>query len=250
VLEPATADATDTESLEPDGTWLALYLNLYRPSVFGIEAAREIAAVAEATDSDVLDPQDDEPEARPFDADKFLRQWNHANVQGHRAFLTPRDGKEPMAWPRTLPGQLLHDVWVWNDLRERWSDELGEEVFVPRVMLIDAGERVETAVVWTDCLPIMLPRVDRVLVYRDALRRRNWLGMKSEPDLSEVSWADLAVHLPAAVNGRSVPYHDMRKPTNIDALRKLITSRAALPAPPKGVALDQVHDRELLPELS
>jgi len=248
VFETTTPDKSDPEAVEPEGTWLALNLNLYRPSVFGLEAARELAAVTAATDSDVVDLQAGEPDVRPFDPDEFLERWNDADVKAHQAFLAPREGDTPMPPPRTLPGRQLRAVWEWNVARQQWNDELGADVFVPRVFLLDAGERVETAVVWTDAMPAMLPRVDRVLVYRNALRPKRWLGRTQQPDLTELTWAELAPHLAAPVTERSLAYYDVRSPANADALRRLIAGCAPLQVQPKGLALDQVHDRELLPE--
>ncbi len=246
-FETTTPDTSDPEAVEPEGTWLALNLNLYRPSVFGLEAARELAAVTAATDSDVFDLQAGKPDVRPFDPDAFLERWNDANVKAHQALLAPREGDTPMPPPRTLPGQQLRAVWEWNVARQQWNDQLGADVFVPRVFLLDAGERVETAVVWTDAMPAMLPRVDRVLVYRDALRPKRWAGRKQPPDLTELTWAELAPHLAAPVTERSLAYYDVRSPADADALRRLIAGRASLQVQPKGLALDQVHDRELLP---
>ncbi len=242
------SEADDPEADQPRGTWLALNLNLYRPSVFGLEAAREVLAVTVATDSDVFDPQADDPAVRSFDTEEFLGRWNHANRRGHVALLSEREGQDPVPWPRSLPASTLRAVWEWNCARQAWNDALGDQVFVPCICFLDGGTDVETAVVWTDAIPVVLPRVDRVLLYRDELRPKRWFGRSKAPDLSEVTWAELAPFLPSPVeSGRPLPYYDLRAPSNAVALQRLIAGQPPLERPPKGLALDQVHDAELLP---
>ena len=243
---PEPADS-DPEADVPRGTWLALILNLYRPSVFVLEATRELLALTVATESDVYDPQADEPAVGPFHPDEIVARWNDANRRGHEAILQPRDGQELPAPPRTLPGEKLRAVWEWNHGRAAWNAELGEDVFVPRIFLFDGGVSVQTGVVWSDATPALLPRVDRVLVYRDALRPRSWLGRTKEPDLCEISWTELSPYLREPVEGvRSLAYYDLRQPPHPAALQRLITKLGPLSAPPQSLALDQVHDAELL----
>ena len=159
-----------------------------------------------------------------------------------------REGQEPTPTPRTLPRETLRAVWEWNFARQAWNDELGDHVFVPRIYFFDGGDAVTTAVLWTDAMPAILPRVDRVLLYRDALRPRKWFGKAKEPDLSEITWAELAPFLAGLVEGqRPLPYYDLRAPSSSAALQRLVAGQSPLQTPPQGLALDQVHDTELLP---
>ncbi len=160
---------------------VAFNLNYVRPHVFGLEAEPEVAAFVRHFGLGIDDPQT-EGMGDTYSAEGFLRGWNHGNRFGVRA-VAGRFG------PKGLLGvseSLIRNSWRWNLQRERLQAQLGEEIFVPKIMYLDVDGAVRTFAVWPDGCPVALPRVDLVVLARDRLVP--WRVFKRAPDTAVATW--------------------------------------------------------------
>jgi hypothetical protein len=69
--------------------------------------------------------------------------------------------------PASLPGEKLQAIWRWNLNRNRRQEELGKDIFVPKISPLFQAGTILTTAVWTDAIPIELPEVDVVLIVLD-----------------------------------------------------------------------------------
>lgn len=148
-----------------DAPSLSFNLNYNRPAFFGLEAEPEVTALVAHFDLGVEDPQMDGMGEGPYSPEGFLRGWNAGNRFGVSA-TRARGSSAP-----ALPEATNTGVWRWNGMREAYLDALGSlellPTFVPTIMLLapeDDPTAVHTAVVWSNAMAFMLPRVDRILV--------------------------------------------------------------------------------------
>src|ERR1051325_773576 len=92
---------------EPEEGVMAFNLNLFRPHVFGREAAGELEAFAKAFSASVNDPQG--AMEGEFDREAFIRGWNEANQFGYRAMSKQQEG--PIY---TWPSKKIREAGEWN----------------------------------------------------------------------------------------------------------------------------------------
>jgi hypothetical protein len=72
--------------------------------------------------------------------------------------------------------------------RATLQSTLGDGVFVPRAGFFSLDQSVFSASVWTDAVPIVLPKTERVLVYRNQLAKRVRPG--ATPSYAVLSWEE------------------------------------------------------------
>ncbi len=237
-----------TETLEGEPpSWASFILNLFRPHYFALESIGEIEAFIARTNSIIFDPQDAEPSPRRFDSQRFLDNWNHGN---HRAYqlMTEQMLQEGSNFnPLMYPTERLEMIWRWNLDCQRRQDEVGDDIFIPKVSFLNVAGQVQSAVVWTDAIPTYLPEVDVVLIYRDQIRKRTLLG--GGPTIALVRWDDLGTHLAVYPHRTfALPLIDLSHiiPSNtlVDFLRSLPT----LSPKHQLVSMDSILNAELFPE--
>lgn len=136
-------------------------VNYNRPSFFGIEAERELSALIGAFQPRIDDPQMHGMGEGPYAREGFFSGWNFGNefMVHHR--LTRYPGEEIPS----RPAEMLRAAWAWNDQRA----ELGRQKpdrGVPTIGFYRIEGHVSRVVVWGAGGPIVLPRVDHVLVGR------------------------------------------------------------------------------------
>lgn len=220
---------------------VAFNLNYFRPHAFGLEAEPEVAAFVHKFNLTVCDPQTSGMGDGEYSTAGFLRGWNAGNAFGYRAILSQDSAQRFYA----LPSSQIESLWRWNFNRKERQNEIGETVFVPRILFCDAGEEVQTAVVWGDGIPILLPAVDLVLVPRKRLAPRRWF--RSTEDVFVFSWSDLDSILQTFQkrSGEMDSYElffDLTPPQ----IERVIRDCQPPPEMPKGIAFDQILDREVL----
>jgi hypothetical protein len=147
-------------------------INYFRPSIFGLEAAPELAAFVEAFAWDIEDPQSEGMGDGPFSVEGFLRGWNAGNRFGYRAFLGHAETEESL--PRlSLPAELHRNIWRWNRAREAYMDFTGtiemSAGFAPTVFLLqpEGEQRVVSAAIWAEAMSCAMPEVDVVLAMNE-----------------------------------------------------------------------------------
>jgi hypothetical protein len=225
---------------QPEAAPLSFSLNLFRPHVFGLEAASELRAVVDAFQLQVIDPQSDSGDPH-FSEETFLATWNESNEFGYRSCLA--QGAEVHA---TLPTATIEMCWRWNLMKGALQDQLGDDVFAPCFMYMRHGGQVLPAVVWPDGIPIALPEdVELVIIQRKEILPKKLLG--SNEDLVLASWEELAplMHEFPLVDNLP-PYRLLRYddplPHVVEYLRRLPASEDDL----EGVPADCVLNAELV----
>jgi hypothetical protein len=147
-------------------------INYARPRFFALEALTELEAFVSIFGLSVHDPQIDGMGDGRFDADAFLRGWEAGNEVACQA-LAENGQRRPL----TLPAKVLNATWEWNIGRQRLQTQVGESIFVPQIMFVAGPGTAVSAAVWSDAIPVLLPTVDVVFLYRDAVHVALKLGV-------------------------------------------------------------------------
>jgi len=236
-------DSDDDE--EAIDSWSSFNINLFRPHFFGLEALPELEAFVGAFDAMIHDPQVDGMGTGEFSADGFIRGWNHSNHFAYRAMLTSGDADDPIVYPT----QTLESIWRWNFGRDEFQNDVGESVYVPRIMFMKSGRRPNSAVVWPDAIPIYLPQADIVILLRNELS-----GQPDDEDYQElcvVGWDQLAHLLHGFTNDhRSLPYTRLDFDASPDNIVDFVRTQPIADPQPEGMASDQILDEELVNEVT
>ena len=168
----------DDEDWEPpqdgfESAEIAFNLNYMRPHVFGLEAEPEVRRLVEHFGLAVDDPQIHGVARGPYSTARFLRGWNAGNLSAYRILLDHLREHGDDAGPRAddaLSAATLETHWRWNYGRRALQQELGDDVFVPRVFYAQSDSGTKAFSVWTDAIPIALPMVDLLFLLRRDLR--------------------------------------------------------------------------------
>jgi hypothetical protein len=236
VLAPDVEDEADA-SLLP----VSFNLNYFRPHPFGLEAEPEVAAFVARFDLSVSDPQASGMGEGQYSRDGFLRGWNAGNAFGYGSILS-QDLTQKLL---TLPAAAIRALWRWNYDCERRQAKIGDAVFVPRIFFFDVDGEVRTGATWGDGIPILLPRVDLVLVPRKRFPPRRWFRRGS--DIVVFTWEELAPvvehYSKAAGKLESYELFYEAPPPEIE---QIVREKVPPEEMPKGAAFDQVLDRELV----
>jgi hypothetical protein len=220
---------------------VALNVNYFRPSSFGLEAEPEVKAFVDAFDMTVSDPQTHGMGDGEYSSKLFLSGWNHGNEFGYAAILRDPANRENLI---SLPTDELLGAWYWNRARNGLQQELGESKFVPRIMFVLIDGQPATAAVWPDGIPIAVPRVNYFFVPRKELAPRRFLRRVEDQTL--VSQAQV---LPI-FNRFAIERPDGILVLNyVNAPREIRAFVEGLPTDKReitGVSADKVLNRELV----
>lgn len=239
---PDTEPPVEAEQL-PSGhrpTSLSFNINVFRPSSFGLESALELQAVCDRLHLGVIDPQIGGHTGAAFSRDGYLNGWNTTNQFGVHAITTHSVGEQK---PLTLPRAVIERVWRWNYVNPALSQQLGDDVFVPRVFYVLIDGVVRTASTWFEGIACALPPTDVVLCGRS---RKRWFG-KATNVTAIVPYEKLRPLLETHGEARTNPQPHVlltyaKPPVAIAAfLNGLDYGEPAF----EGVSPDQVLDREL-----
>ena len=138
-------------------------LNYFRPSFYGLEAQIELSALVTRFAPRIEDPQINGMGQGPYSGDGFLRGWNYGNTFAVGAITA----SNPQHKVVTMPTDKLLTAWKWNYNKPQLSAEVGERQFVPSIMTVAVANMPSLVVVWALGMPVVLPKVDYVLVGRD-----------------------------------------------------------------------------------
>ncbi len=212
-------------------------MNYFRPSYFAAEAEPELTATVEHFAMSVFDPQFDGMETDKYDPAGFLSGWNKGNEAGYASFL-----KNQQAC-RSLPSTQLERIWRWNLERNKLQERLGEGVFVPRIMFMEADGDLSAAVLWPDGIPTALFPGGAVIAFRDELAPRRFFRKQTTTNL--VPWSDVKSLVDenfSETNGAYVPNYDRRPDAITEYFLKLKPESREI----SQVPADQVLNRELV----
>lgn len=151
-------------------------MNVFRPSFFALEAEPELTHVVKEFDFTVLDPQTDGMGEGEYEPSRFVSGWRTGNQFGYSVILRDPSNRTDIS---SLPASKRERIWRWNHARSEVQRQLGESVFVPRIMFFKEGSSVTSAVVWSDGIPTAFPNdIDSVVVYRKELAPRTLFRRK------------------------------------------------------------------------
>jgi hypothetical protein len=136
-------------------------INYGRPSYFGIEAEKEMAAFVAAFEPRIHDPQMRGMGDGPYSRDGFLNGWNFGNVFAVYSALS----RDPDWSFTSLPADELRADWEWNYHSDEWHWRRPSS-FVPIIMYFRIEGRLSRVAVWPTGSPILLPTVDYILIGR------------------------------------------------------------------------------------
>ncbi len=215
---------------------IAFNMNYFRPSYFVNEAEPEVAAFIENNDIIVDDPQMGGMGQGEFDKSKFISGWKQGNEFGFKAILQHQEQQLDIL---TLPSEQLEKIWSWNFNQIRVQESVGEDMFIPRIMLLQNNEDVITVCVWPDGIPIAIPPVDYVLIGRTALGADEETALCSWNDVQPI----LEAHSVKMLGDAYYLYYDI-VPEDIEQF--IFGLDAFDPSHLAGLPVDQVLDRELV----
>lgn len=220
---------------------VALNVNYFRPSFFGLEAEPEARGFVDSFNLTVSDPQTNGMGDGEYSSELFIGGWNHGNEFGYSAILSEQENREDLV---SLPTDDLIRAWRWNRNRSELQRELGGSRFVPRVMFMLIGDRPVTAAVWPDGIPIAVPRVDYFFVPRKELAPRRFLRRVEDHTL--VSHDEV---LPVFRKFATTRFDGTLVLDYVNAPKEIKSFVEALPGNERevtGVSADKVLDRELV----
>ena len=153
-------------------------INYYRPSYFGIEAENVLSDFIAVFRPRIEDPQMQGMGEGPYSREGFLSGWNFGNVFAGRNASSP--GRNVIS----MPSDQLRASWEWNyHCTERQRRNPG--LFVPTIFFFRIEGRPSRVVFWGEGMPILLPKVDHVLVGRIVSGEKRY-GLASWSELLEV----------------------------------------------------------------
>jgi hypothetical protein len=142
----------------------SLNLNYFRPHIFGLEAEQEVRAFVECFQPSIEDPQMHGMGQGPYTPDGFLAGWNAGNVFAYESITSQQKG--PFL---SYPEAKLEAAWRWNRARSATQQRCGDMLFVPSILFVTVDGQLQSAVVWGDGIPTLMPQTDVVIVVRDEL---------------------------------------------------------------------------------
>lgn len=230
------------------GPHVWMNVNFCRPRFFGREASSVLAGVADDLELMIHDEDGGTIDDGDAIAEEMLRQWNEGNDWACRAILA-MSGATGI---HSLPGDFLHNCWVWTYHREERNSDLfddGHDVFVPKVMFVERGGELKTLVVYPNVIPTAVPKVDLVLVTRDEMPAGK-KGRRTKPAL--VTWDELRAALPGFEVDEEgpLPFLLLNYGTAEEAppeVVKFVHGLEAFTDKIQGVSADHVLDADLLP---
>jgi hypothetical protein len=219
--------------------WVQFNINYARPRFFALEALAQVESFVSRFGLSVHDPQIDGMGDGRFDPDGFIRGWEAGNEV---ACLALAESGHPR--PLTMPADGLNAAWQWNIGRHGIQAQIGGSVFVPQIMFVAGAVTAFRAAVWSDAMPILLPTVDVIFLYRDAYAPRRLFRRK--PDVAIIQW-DQVEPLVQEYQEQSgpLPYRRLEYVSAPTAISTLF-SQAAASVPNGVVAPDSILESELV----
>ncbi len=147
---PTAVDIEQEEALViPDAyvnLGLSVSINFLRPHFFALESMPIVLGVADSLGLSLYDPQEDRVYAPETPSEILIRSWMKHNEWATQAMAKD---DEPILKPYLPREQSLY-WWRYARAREMYQKSLGEDLFVPSILLmVDADERVKLTVVWS-----------------------------------------------------------------------------------------------------
>jgi hypothetical protein len=133
-----------------------------RPRYFGVEAETELSAFVATFRPRIFDSQMHGMGEGPYSGEGFLKGWNFGNVFSIGGAL-PRLAEFGV---ETMPADVVRAVWAWNYRRPERSETYERSAYVPGIGFVSIDGRLGRAAVWPHGRPVVLPKVEIVLIGR------------------------------------------------------------------------------------
>jgi hypothetical protein len=166
-IQRESDDPEDIEIFESfeefDNTRFSFNINFIRPNFFALEAFPFVERFMSELDLHVLNPQsqDDGDNPRKQNADAYYSDWTRANLS------VSADHFDEFGLIH-FPIEKSNDYWRYNFHKDEMQEKLGEEYFVPSLILTrqtTTGEPI-TLSTWTEHIPNVFPPADYFVVSR------------------------------------------------------------------------------------
>lgn len=139
------------------------YINFFRPRFFGLEVFPILDKLIEDLDLYILNPQDGEQPDFPtkFKKGALLDSWINSNDQVSKG---PHDGFTL----EYMPLDKSNYFWWYQLHKTELETLITEDIYIPNLFIIKSKEDnlLYTACAWTTHIPLILPRVDYVIVQK------------------------------------------------------------------------------------
>ena len=154
----------DEEDEEFDGFTnlnFSFSLNFFRPDFFGLESFPIIEKFVNDLDLFIFDPQDfsENVVPRKIIADLLKDEWI-----AHNSKVT-LDQFEKLNF-KYMPAEKSNYLWCFQGRRETIQNSLNEDIFVAGILVLEneADRKLYTICVWPQHIPVILPKVDYVVI--------------------------------------------------------------------------------------
>ncbi len=220
---------------------LPVYFSLEysRSHIFILEAETELSDFIQNFNLSVSDLYLKNAEYVAYNQVDLFRGW----TAGSETYYQGIERNRLAADYPSLPTKLLEQCWHWNYHLKHLQGELGKEIFIPRVMVVEYQGKLHTAVVWTDAGPIALPRVELVILYR---KTGSWLKKHGDMGLARVS--DIEPLLSGfSLDEDFFPYYTLIYKEPPAQIKHFFQAQSPVSSQEiKFISFDQVHDREMI----
>jgi hypothetical protein len=250
VLKFAPPAEPGDDGASPDGcfpTGITLSLTYGRPTYFAYESMPLVEDLARGFGLMVLDAQARNARPGPYNVDALMSSWRAHNQQAVRA-MASRGLIDSFYY---LPERKADLLWAYRAQRAEYARRLGEDIFVPEILLFarDGGRECLTTVTWNGYFPMVFPPVDYLVLVR---RTRPWFGFGKITETVEYAPAPQVLE---QIGGALAPFEgtdDLSVLTPDQASRHVETFRQIVGEPLAGgfsrIALDAFVDVDFLSE--
>ncbi len=235
----------DEGSAEDEGSASSVAFNIayFRPHVFALEAEPELKSFVEQFSCEIEDPQNEGMGEGPYSSEGFLQGWNAGNEFAIRSILGMNEMKEP---PPCMAGVKLEQIWRWNVQKAQREEEIQEDIFLPRIILMEVDGVLGSMCVWPDAIPTMIPDVDFLLIPRKEQAPRKFLR-KPKEDVCILARAEY----PAFFREYEIDLDGMKvvklpAPQSPEKVKAFVRGLPSFQGNWEGLAFDSVLNQELV----
>jgi len=166
-IQPVSEDPEDIEIFESfegfENTRFTFNINFIRPNFFALEAFPFVERFMSELDLYALNPQsqDDGDNPRKETADAYYSDWSRANLSVSAEHFDEFSLIH-------FPIERSNDYWRYNFHKDEMQERLGDDYFVPSLILVKRSETGQpiTLSTWTQHIPNVFPRADYLVVMR------------------------------------------------------------------------------------
>ncbi len=170
-------------------------INFFRPDYFGKEIFPIIANFTDKLDLYVLNLQEfDESRHKPlkWSAKELINHWTEHNSIASKKYAQEYELK-------FMDKEKSDFLWNYTSQIDKLEGEIKEDIYVPNPLVLQNQESKElfTAIAWTQSIPLILPKVDFVIIlkkYKRLFKNVEEIGMVKYQDILEKFASEFEVY--------------------------------------------------------